>query len=168
MSTNKTTNLGLHSWVREDPFKMDEFNENFDKIDQAVGENTAALAEKATQAALAAETAARKAFEAGQLVFTTGEYTGKGESGASHPNRIDFDFKPLLVVVSAQSDARYGHIPWLRGDTAGNAFPSSTGNSNHLTWEERAIEWYSYNSYTSSQLNEKNAVYLYFALGIQE
>ena len=33
MSTNKTANLGLHSWVRSDPFKMAEFNDNFDKLE---------------------------------------------------------------------------------------------------------------------------------------
>lgn len=38
MSTNKTKNLGLHSWELPDPFKMEEFNENFDKIDKAVTE----------------------------------------------------------------------------------------------------------------------------------
>ena len=36
-STNKTSNLGLHSWVRTDPVLCADFNENFSKIDQAIG-----------------------------------------------------------------------------------------------------------------------------------
>jgi len=33
MSTNKTKNLNLHSWVETDPVLMSEFNENFDALD---------------------------------------------------------------------------------------------------------------------------------------
>lgn len=36
MSTNKTTNLTLHSWVESDMFKMEEVNENFNTIDTEV------------------------------------------------------------------------------------------------------------------------------------
>ena len=37
-STNKTTYLQLHSWVRTDPVVCEDFNENFRLLDQAVGE----------------------------------------------------------------------------------------------------------------------------------
>ena len=33
MSTNKTQNYGLHSWVPEDNFQLSEINENFAHID---------------------------------------------------------------------------------------------------------------------------------------
>ena len=35
MSTNKTPNLNLHSWVETDPVLMSEFNENFNALDAA-------------------------------------------------------------------------------------------------------------------------------------
>lgn len=35
MSTNKTPNLNLHSWVETDPVLMREFNENFNALDAA-------------------------------------------------------------------------------------------------------------------------------------
>lgn len=36
-STNKTANLKLHSWVRTDPVVCEDFNDNFTKLDEAVG-----------------------------------------------------------------------------------------------------------------------------------
>jgi hypothetical protein len=37
-STNKTAELGMHAWVRTDPVRCEDFNENFSKIDDAVRE----------------------------------------------------------------------------------------------------------------------------------
>ncbi len=36
-STNKTPNLKMHSWVRTDPVVCEDFNDNFNKLDDAVG-----------------------------------------------------------------------------------------------------------------------------------
>ena len=44
MSSNKTQNLNLHSWVAEDPFKRTEFNENFAALDAAVEASAHAVA----------------------------------------------------------------------------------------------------------------------------
>ena len=38
MSTNKTTNYNLHSWLPEDDFLRTEMNENFTKLDKALKE----------------------------------------------------------------------------------------------------------------------------------
>lgn len=38
MSSKKTPNLGLHEWVPDDYVQMEEFNENFRKLDQKTGE----------------------------------------------------------------------------------------------------------------------------------
>ena len=38
MSTNKTENLNLHVWEPTDLFSLAEINENFRKLDAAVGE----------------------------------------------------------------------------------------------------------------------------------
>ena len=185
MSTNKTKNLGLHSWVREDRFLMDEFNENFDAIDKAVGgkaEQDAldALAgrvdKKAEQTALDAETAARKALaaqvsnlDASRLRFIYGVHPGDG--GATV--RLDFDFKPLLVIVSTTNNYSRGGYPWIRGATQGLAYgPDSTRAVVNLTWEDRAVQWSIYNPTSYSTPNDwLNAVgfsYPYFAVGIVE
>lgn len=72
MSSNKTKNLGLHSWVRSDRFSMDEFNENFDKIDHAIG------ALWVTLAAIGALWVARAAIGALQDARTGKEVKPKG------------------------------------------------------------------------------------------
>ena len=198
MSTNKTKNLGLHAWEREDRFRMDEFNENFDKLDQAVAakaEQTGLDAEifarknaldterVERQSADAAEIAARNAaiaaltervgaLETGKLVWTFGEYTGNGKYGSSsNYTRIEFDFKPLVVVVCDTVNGGYGGYPWLYGTKQGHVVPSSSpGWEAALVWEERAVRFYLLFNASSAeyQLNYSGRKYKYFALGIEE
>jgi len=73
MSTNKTTNLGLHSWVETDPVLMREFNENFGAIDTMVPR------------------------------FTSGSYVGTGGFGIDNPTELHFDFAPKWLIVSNQT-----------------------------------------------------------------
>ena len=75
MSSKSTENLGLHAWERTDPFRMDEFNENFDKLDRAVGANAAAV-----------HTIPK---------FTYGTYTGNGKKNQF----IELPFTPKMVHV---------------------------------------------------------------------
>ena len=68
MSTNQTKNLKLHSWAPLDRFTREEFNDNWAGIDAAWGDlDGRVLAEveahSATAAALATETAERKAAD---------------------------------------------------------------------------------------------------------
>ena len=44
MSTNKTQNYNLHSWVPEDDFLRSEFNDNFTSLDTALKSLSTALA----------------------------------------------------------------------------------------------------------------------------
>ena len=62
MSTNKTTNYNLHSWLPEDDFLRTEMNENFTKLDTLLKNETAALSAALGQKARA----------------TVGSYTGDG------------------------------------------------------------------------------------------
>ena len=215
MSTNKTSSLGLHSWVKSDPFRMDEFNENFDAIDKAVAgtaEQTALESEtaawesalaalsgrvdkKAEQTALDAEIVARKsavdaeaaarksaldaltkqvsALDAGRLRFKYDSYVGNGTSGtaASTANRLTFDFKPLLLIISYPGSASYGGIPWIRGDAAGvTTLASGSIHYASLTWEAKAVKWTNYyaTQTASQRLNENGITYNYLAIGVLE
>ncbi|MBP3520093.1 MAG: hypothetical protein J6J87_01975 [Oscillospiraceae bacterium] len=57
MSTNKTPNYDLHSWVPQDDFHMTEINENFTKLDTALKTEaqTAASGRSALQTALSGQ-----------------------------------------------------------------------------------------------------------------
>ncbi len=53
MSSGKTTNLGLHQWEKEDLFLMDEFNEDNQLLDAAVGKSALLKLETVTLTAAA-------------------------------------------------------------------------------------------------------------------
>lgn len=57
MSTNKTPNYDLHSWVPQDDFHMTEINENFTKLDTALKTEATAAAQgrSALQTALSGQ-----------------------------------------------------------------------------------------------------------------
>lgn len=75
-SAKKTPNLKLHSWAATDPVLRDDFNENFTKIDTAVG-------------------AINKAYGTGNVY--SGSYTGTG--AASHS--LTFPKRPLFIAIRA-------------------------------------------------------------------
>lgn len=164
MSTNKTTNLGLHSWVRSDRFSMDEFNENFNAIDKAVGENKAGLAAEtqarqsavsaetqARQSAVSAETAARQALaqtvaKCGNCRILYRAYTGDGKN----PTTFTFDRKPLFICIFgdnlyffAVQGAPYGTC---RSGGAASAIAKMTWTGNSVTWTAQGEAQFQFNS----------------------
>lgn len=73
-SANKTPNLNLHSWVPTDPVVRSDFNENFNKIDAAIGQMRASY---------------------GSCEIYTGEYTGTGVTSVS----LTFPKLPLYIII---------------------------------------------------------------------
>ena len=86
MSSNKTQNLNLHSWVSSDPFKRSEFNENFAAIDAACGTIPK---------------------------IATGSYGGNGVGNTA--KTITFPFAPKLVLLSDGSTANQNWFVWIPG-----------------------------------------------------
>ena len=90
MSTNKTTNYRLHSWVPQDEFHVSEINENFAALD----------------AALKAEAGSREALA--ELLnsyprMVTGSYMGKSSSDKDTQTitEVELGFKPKAVITVA-------------------------------------------------------------------
>jgi len=146
MSTNKTQNYQLHAWEPEDDFRLPEINENFAALDQILTTKT------------------RK---------EVGAYTGTGKCEKANPNRLTFEFPPVLLIV--QSDSFVGLF--MRGCPVGHVF-SADGQSvlQTVTWEENAVSWYANRWYTNkgsyytslsgvAQLNKEGETYTYIALG---
>lgn len=69
MSTNKTQNYNLHSWLPTDEFHLSEVNENFDLLDAAL---------KAEAQTAARGRSALSAQMAGKGELVVGSYTGNG------------------------------------------------------------------------------------------
>ena len=79
MATNHTTNYQLNLWEPEDSFLREEFNENSQKIDGALG----ALAQEL-------ETTCR---------ITVGRYRGTTDSLSTGSQTITLGFRPKAVLV---------------------------------------------------------------------
>lgn len=88
MSTNKTPNYNLHSWVAGDEFHVSEINENFALLDAAL------KAEDGRCAKL--ETALGE-----RIRMVTGSYTGNGrENESPKPEiRVELGVRPRAVVI---------------------------------------------------------------------
>ena len=191
MQHTKTCNFNIIE--TSDPFSPEPLNENTRAVEAQLasvrGEFAAAdaglsaqLAAKAPQTALAAETAARQsaltalagrveALERGQLIWKFDSYTGTGGTGKTHPNRLEFGFKPMLLIVFHPFSEAYGCIPWMRGMGYARTYTStSAARMVTLTWEDRAVQWY-YNVTAGPaeyQLNDSGTVYPYLVLGVAE
>lgn len=107
-SANKTANLNMHSWVRTDPVVCDDFNENFNKIDAAIGEMRASY---------------------GNCEIYTGSYAGTGTQVYS----LTFPKMPVFLLVTRNDVASYGSCFVREGEkftyAAGSANLSLSGNT---------------------------------------
>ena len=156
MASHKTEYLELHKWERTDPFKMDEFNENFDKLDKAAGPG------------------------AGGLRVFVDHYTGVGKYGINNPNSITLPFTPKLLIIFTNCNPSYfgetydgksllqPYLIW--GVTKQFSYVlGSTGSerSNTVTYDDEThtVKWYSNSGYESAQLNINGWDYYYMAIG---
>lgn len=155
-----------------DRFSADPLNENFEKVERELDALDAAKAEKtALDAGLAALAGRVGTLETDRLLWTFGSYTGDGTFGKDHPTRIEFPFKPLVVIVVDTVEWMYGSFVWLYGQSYGKSYVNTNAASGVvLKWEDRAIEFYTAasNTYSGHQLNFTGRKYKYFALGIDE
>lgn len=88
MSTNKTNHLNLHSWIKTDPFRMEEFNDNFTAIDTAVARNTTDLASANSRIDGILDTLALE-------TMYWDSYIGDGKSSRT----IELPFAPRIAIV---------------------------------------------------------------------
>ena len=144
MSTNKTTNLNLHSWIGSDPVRMIEFNENFVAIDEALGNTWADVAARA------------------KVEF--GSYAGTGQGGASYKNTLQFSFAPKLVIIDSPSNGM--HILMHANTTWTKCYFAGSTQTVILNWENdgKRLRWY-HDSQALYQFNYSGNTYYYMAIG---
>lgn len=129
MSTNKTQNYNLHSWVPEDDFLRSEFNDNFTSLDTALKALSTALTAETTarEQAIASEAAAREAavsaeqsarqsavsgLTTGKAEIVVGSYTGDGTASRT----ITLGFQPKAVLLMQNNGRTY--VNWSNSDAA--------------------------------------------------
>ena len=158
MASQQTPNYRLSRWAGTDRILVEEFNDNWDKIDTAL---------KGNADAVAAETAAREAAlaGAGNCGIVTGSYTGNGKTGAQNPVTLRFPGKPLLVVIHSVERFSNALDRMLLVNGAKWGF-SERANYYHnlVTWGETSVSWYDTDEDQIRQLNVSNRTYVYVAL----
>ena len=143
MSSTTTKNLSLHTWEPNDPIRRQEFNENFQKIDETLA-------------------------HPGNCRIAYGSYTGTGKSGGSYPNRLDFaetlGKAPAFLYVSRENSFDYMFL--IRGMTYQTSnFPDfGSSETNSITWTATGVSW-STEYGASPQLNQSGVKYYYVAMG---
>lgn len=142
---NYTPNYRLHQWEPQDPFLRTDFNEDLQKIDAALGNAP---------------------------IFISGQYVGTGTSGERHPNILNFDIQPQMVILNTQEMCTYNDIAkyYILFPNMTNFPVPNSGEQNVLTWTKTGISWYysTYSSYTDEekafrQYNTKGKTYHYVA-----
>ena len=131
---------------------MEEFNDNWDKIDTALKGNADGVA--ALQTALAG---------AGNCGIAVTGYTGAGVYGAENANTLTFKHPPLAVFIFGS----YGDVGLLTRGYGLRVMQSNSNASASATWasDGKSVSWYS--DHPAYQMNEKGnkytVVYLYQA-----
>ncbi len=136
MSTNKTPNYSLHSWLGTDEFHVSEVNENFTLLDAALRQETEAL---------------KTALEA-KVKVLTGAYTG---SGQTEPTRVTLGTKPRALIVMMYPTYGADSIRWAVA-APGNTFRDS------FTFDDTGFT-VRHNGNSLLDLNNARSVYHYIA-----
>lgn len=183
----KTQNYNLNQWEPTDEIRREDFNADNAAIDAALAANAKALSDyqTANDAAVAkkAETSTVTALQqsvnsqiaalstalgsGGKTArITYGTYTGTGTYGSGNPNKLNFDFCPVVVMCHAGSYTPPPAI-FLRGATTVANTDSKEPVSFTLSWASNAVTWYETSS-AANQLNTSGTTYHYVAVGYSD
>lgn len=105
-----------------------------------------------------------------------GSYTGTGTYGSSNPCRLEFTFKPKIVIVAGyKTDGDgYHRMTLFYGTNKAMSIRDHLGSSNYgvnnVTWGTNSVEWYTTETGSgapSGQLNSSSdpQKYYYIAIG---
>ena len=163
MSTNHTTNYQLSQWVKSDQVRMEDFNADNAKIDAAIkaveqkaNSLTTGKADASAVTALSQTVSAHTSSlsKKGNCQVYTTSYMGDGQCGSSHPNRLTFPGRPLLVLIASGSNSQFlALLPHGYGvNVGGNSYLTS------ISWGSYYVSWYNEQS-AASQYNTANYTY---------
>ena len=127
MASQQTPNYRLSRWKGTDRILMEEFNDNWDKIDTALGSHAGILA------------------HSGNCKVVFGTYTGDGTYGAANPRSLTFDGTPVLVVIQPKVFASGGsdRLVLVRGTDWGYAKDEDHVNYRcNVVWGPKNVKWY--------------------------
>ena len=160
MASQQTPNYRLSRWAGTDRILVEEFNDNWDKIDTALKSNADKAA--ALQTALAG---------AGNCSIAISSYTGNGKYGSANPTVINFSKKPTLFIARGKTAILFGTSADSNNNTVvWNYVNGVSVDSIPLVWNGTNASFYSVSSNFAAreQLNAENEVYQVIAFYTQD
>ncbi len=144
MASQQTPNYKLSRWAGTDRILMEEFNDNWDKIDAALLSHAAGLAVR------------------GNCKIEYGTYRGTGKySAGENRSKLTFSGQPLLVLVCCEVDTLFLVMPYK--SMYGNLLtrdPAITGIP-VLDWDTpNTVFWY----HSKGSREQMNASFTYHYL----
>ena len=140
-----------------DEFSPEPLNENA----RAVEAQLAALADAAAADKAALQTSIGSGGKTARIA--TGSYVGAGKGGKDNPNKLTFDFRPLVVFVAGPNSAN-SQIMARPCPCANNAMEINAS----VQWDDRSVSWYcqlASGDAREYQCNVEGVTYYYAALG---
>ena len=127
MSTNKTPNYDLHSWVPQDDFHMTEINENYTKLDTALKTE----AQTAAQGRSALQTALNGKADAAAVTTLSQQLAGKATTAAVNALSQQLAGKASTAAVTALQTAMARSSAFVYGTYAGDMSKNRTIEVGH-------------------------------------
>ena len=125
MASQQTPNYKLSRWAGTDRILMEEFNDNWDKIDTALKSN----ADGATEALAALK-------NCGNCGIYYETYTGNGKLTMTRT----FPGKPLIIFISPEDGGDHAQL-FIRGCSTAMCLCGSDQFSPKLTWTGNTVTW---------------------------
>ena len=163
MASQQTPNYRLSRWEGTDRILVEEFNDNWDKIDTAI---------KGNAGAIAAEVSARESGDStlqttlqaalakcGNCQIFVGTYTGDGAAART----LTFSGKPLyLLVTTAEGHRKNRSLSMIRGTTTTYADVTDTNSVTGVSWTDTSVTFETPNP--AYGVNIDQTAYVYMAL----
>lgn len=110
--------------------------------------------------------------------FAYGSYTGTGTFGESSPNRLEFSFKPVFLIITSNNYYIGDYcVIYILGQEPFTRYGSRESYISEVTFSDNAVSWYAEFSSdlmdtdderersTSEQMNTNGQKYYYFCVG---
>lgn len=163
MASQQTPNYRLSRWEGTDRILVEEFNDNWDKIDTAIKGNAGAIAAEVS-ARESGDSTLRTTLQAalakcGNCQIFVGAFTGDGAAART----LTFSGKLLyLLVTTAEGHRKNRSLSMIRGTTTTYADVSDYNSVTAVSWTDTSVTFETPNP--AYGVNIDQTAYVYMAL----
>ena len=153
MASQETPNYRLSRWAGTDRILVEEFNDNWDKIDTALKSSADEVA--ALQTALAG---------AGNCEIELFTYTGTGSYGSKNPTVISFPKMPTVFIIKGSQGIMLARGGESKGTISVQGSSNAIVQDLDLTWQGSKCSFY----HTITARQQMNASDTYWVLAFYQ